>query len=130
MYLFDTGVTGLQFSSENTIFNHMVNNQHQYLDAVFHALSDPTRRGMLAHLAEREDTVSNLAAPYKMSLAAASKHIRVLERADLIQRTVHGRTHICRLKPASLAKATVWLRFYERFWAQRLDALELELLKK
>jgi DNA-binding transcriptional ArsR family regulator len=108
----------------------MVNNQNPYLDAVFHALSDPTRRGILAHLAQKDDTVSNLAAPYKMSLAAASKHIRVLERADLIQRTVNGRTHICRLKPASLVKAIEWLRFYERFWAERLDALELELLKK
>jgi DNA-binding transcriptional ArsR family regulator len=94
------------------------------LDAVFHALADPTRRAMVRRLAEREQTVSELAAPYPISLAAASKHVKVLERAGLVRRTVHGRRHVCRLDPAPLAAATRHLRFYERFWTDRLDALE------
>jgi DNA-binding transcriptional ArsR family regulator len=57
-------------------------------------------------------------------LAAASKHIKVLERAGLVQRTIDGRRHVCRLEPVPLASATAWLRFYERYWTDRLDALE------
>ncbi len=102
----------------------MVNNQNQHLDEVFHALADPTRRGMLSQLAGRERTVSDLAGPYDISLAAASKHIKVLERAGLLHRNVKGRQHICRLNPKSLSKAYEWLRFYERFWNEKLDALE------
>jgi DNA-binding transcriptional ArsR family regulator len=102
----------------------MVNNQSHTLDAVFHALSDPTRRAMLQRLARTELTVSDLAAPFDMSLAAASKHIRVLERAQLVRRTIQGRTHTCRLNAKTLSKAIKWLRHYERFWTQRLDALE------
>ena len=108
----------------------MVNNQSQNLDAVFHALSDPTRRAMLQQLAQKERTVSNLADPFNMSLAAASKHIRVLERAKLIQRSVQGRRHICRLNPKALSKALEWLRYYERFWTERLDALEALLAEE
>jgi len=107
----------------------MVNNQSHDLDAVFHALSDSTRRAMIRQLAERERTVSDLASPYDMSLAAASKHIRVLERAKLIERTVRGRTHICKLNPKGLSRVHKWLRFYERFWIEKLDALE-ELLSE
>jgi len=102
----------------------MVNNQSEYLDAVFHALSDPTRREMIRQLSKKERTVSDLASPYDMSLAAASKHIRVLEQANLIHRSVEGRTHICRLNPKGLSKAQKWLRYYERFWNEKLDALE------
>ena len=69
-------------------------------------------------------TVGELAAPHPISLAAASKHVRVLERAGLVRRTVHGRRHVCRLEPAPLAEATEHLRFFERFWNARLDALE------
>jgi DNA-binding transcriptional ArsR family regulator len=79
---------------------------------------------MLGRLAARELTVGELAAPLAMSLAAASKHIKVLERAGLVQRTVDGRRHVCRLEPAPLASAVQWLRFYERYWPERLDALE------
>jgi len=82
---------------------------------------------MLRSLSRQERTVSELAAPFQMSLAAASKHVKVLERAGLILRTVRGRTHICRLAPEPLADAHEWLRFYERFWNERLDALEREL---
>lgn len=101
---------------------------HPALDAVFQALGDPTRRAMLAGLSERERTVGELAAPFAMSLAAASKHIKVLERAGLVRRTVRGRTHVCRLDPAPLRTADAWLRRYERFWKERLDALEELLL--
>jgi DNA-binding transcriptional ArsR family regulator len=102
----------------------MVNNQSHRLDTVFHALSDPTRRAMLQQLARKEDTIGNLAAPFNMSLAAASKHVKVLEHAGLIRRTIRGRRHICRLNPKVLAGAQKWLRFYERFWNEKLDALE------
>jgi len=87
-------------------------------------MADPTRREMLRALSGQERTVGELAAPHPISLAAASKHVRVLERAGLVRRTVHGRRHVCRLEPAPLAAATAHLRFYERFWNTRLDALE------
>ena len=83
-----------------------------------------TRRHMLRDLASGERTVSELAQPFAMSLAAASKHIKVLEHAGLIRREVRGRTHVCRLDPAPLASAHEWLGFYERFWTSRLDLLE------
>src|SRR5438477_6349694 len=94
------------------------------LDAVFHALSDTTRRRMLRELASGERTVSQLAQPFAMSLAAASKHIKALENAGLIRREVRGRTHLCRLAPGPLASAHQWLGFYERFWTDRLDVLD------
>jgi DNA-binding transcriptional ArsR family regulator len=95
-----------------------------HLDTVFHALGDPTRRHMLRQLADGERTVSQLAEPFSISLAAASKHIKALEHAGLIRREVHGRTHLCRLDPGPLASAHEWLSFYERFWTGRLDELE------
>lgn len=94
------------------------------LNATFHALGDPTRRRMLGELAGGERTVGQLAHPFAISLAAASKHIKVLESAGLIRREVRGRTHLCRLDPGPLASAHQWLNFYERFWTDRLDALE------
>jgi DNA-binding transcriptional ArsR family regulator len=106
------------------MLNHMVEHSSDPLNSVFHALADPTRRAMLASLAARERTVSELAEPFSMSLAAASKHVKTLERAGLVRRTVQGRTHICRLAPEPLADVNEWLRFYERFWNERLDALE------
>lgn len=102
----------------------MVELQTPQMNSVFHALGDATRRKMLRALASRERTVSELAEPFAMSLAAASKHIRVLEHAGLIRREVRGRTHICRLNPGPLASAHEWLGFYERFWTSRLDELE------
>lgn len=99
------------------------------LDAVFHALSDPTRRDMLRRLAAEERSVGELAAPLSMSLAAASKHIRTLERAGLVRREVRGRTHVCRLDASPLARADAWLDFYREFWGDRLDALERALRK-
>ena len=104
------------------MLNHMVEQSH--LDAVFHALADPTRRAMLGQLAERELTIGELATPFSMSFAGASKHVRVLETAGLVTRTIQGRTHLCRLQAARLAEATEWLRRYERFWNEKLDTLE------
>src|SRR4051812_49162286 len=99
------------------------------LDTVFHALGDATRRRMLRELAGGERTVSQLAEPFAISLAAASKHIKALENAGLIRREVRGRTHLCRLDPGPLASAHQWLSFYERFWNSRLDLLE-QLLRE
>lgn len=105
----------------------MVELQADPLDAVFHALGDSTRRRMLRQLAEGERTVGQLAAPFAISLAAASKHVKALEKAGMIRREVRGRTHVCRLEPEPLASASQWLSFYERFWSARLDALEMLL---
>ena len=98
------------------------------LDGVFHALSDPTRRAMLRALADHERSVGELAAPFEITLAAASKHIKTLERAGLVKRTIHGRTHLCALEAAPLADADGWLREYAQFWNKRLDALEALLV--
>jgi DNA-binding transcriptional ArsR family regulator len=106
----------------------MVELQTPQMNSVFHALGDATRRHMLRDLAGGERTVSQLAQPFAISLAAASKHIKVLENAGMIRREVRGRTHLCRLDPGPLAGAHEWLSFYERFWSSRLDVLE-ELLR-
>lgn len=102
----------------------MIEYQPQHLDRVFQALADPTRRAMLADLSQRERSVGELAAPHRISLAAASKHIKTLERAGLVKRTVSGRTHRCALDAAPLADADAWLRRYAAFWNTRLDALQ------
>ncbi|MFN3462025.1 MAG: ArsR/SmtB family transcription factor [Oceanibaculum sp.] len=102
----------------------MVEHEITRLDTVFHALGDPTRRQMLHALADGEKTVSQLADPFAISLAAASKHIKTLEKAGLIRREVRGRTHLCRLEPGPLASAHEWLGFYQRFWTERLDILD------
>jgi DNA-binding transcriptional ArsR family regulator len=102
----------------------MVELEAPRLDTVFHALGDATRRRMLRELASGERTVSQLAEPFAMSLAAASKHVKALEHAGLIRREIRGRTHLCRLDPGPLATAHEWLGFYERFWTSRLDVLE------
>ena len=107
----------------------MVEHDSPRLDIIFQALADPTRRGMLARLALGEKSVGELAEPFAMSFAGASKHVKVLEEAGLIRREVRGRTHICHLEPGPLASADQWLRHYERFWTGRLDALE-QLLRE
>jgi DNA-binding transcriptional ArsR family regulator len=94
------------------------------MDAVFHALASQARRDMLGRLDAGPLTVGQLAEPLVMSLAAAAKHVQVLERAGLIHRTIDGRRHICRLEPGPLASAQAWLAFYQRHWRERLDALE------
>ncbi len=94
------------------------------LDRTFHALADPTRRGMLASLARGEKSIGELAQPYAMTLAGASKHVQVLERAGLVTRRRDGRTHRCALNPAPLAEANQWLQQWAAFWNSRLDGLE------
>lgn len=105
----------------------MVELNNDWLDAVFHALADPTRRAMLQLLARGERSIGELSAPFDMSFAGASKHVKALERAGLVSRIVRGRTHVCQLEPTALAQADDWLRTCEAFWRNRLDALEEEL---
>jgi DNA-binding transcriptional ArsR family regulator len=93
------------------------------LDAAFFALSDPTRRAVLARLAQGDASVSELAMPFSMTLAALTKHLVLLENADLIVRRKTGRTVMCRLNASALAPASEWMAFYERFWPAQLDAL-------
>jgi len=105
------------------------------LDAAFQALAHPTRRAMLALLAQGERTVGELAAPFRVSLAASSKHLQVLERAGLVRRRIVGRTHTCRLEAEPLKDVAEWTENYRRHWEQsyeRLDALleELKTLEK
>ncbi|MGY5795759.1 ArsR/SmtB family transcription factor [Rheinheimera faecalis] len=101
----------------------MVNNHSTQLDAVFHALADPTRRAIIARLALAPCGISELAAPFDMTLAAISKHIKVLEGAGLLVRSIEGRNHTCQLNTAPMHGGMEWLRHYENFWNQRLDAL-------
>lgn len=108
----------------------MVEQYEARLDAVFQALADPTRRAMLRRLSGGERSLSELAEPFAMSFAGASKHVRALEKAGLVRRTVQGRTHFCRLEAAPLVEIEEWLRFYTRFWTNGLEALERELRKE
>ncbi len=94
------------------------------LNRVFHALGDPTRRAILNRLAAGEANVSHLSRPFDLTLAAVSKHLGVLERAGLVTREARGRERVCRINPAALADARAWLEFHERFWTDRLEALE------
>ncbi|GAB3509603.1 metalloregulator ArsR/SmtB family transcription factor [Pseudoxanthomonas daejeonensis] len=102
----------------------MVDKNSQRLDSVFRALADPTRRAMLHELAAGPRTVGELAAPFEISLAGASKHVQALERAGLIEREIQGRVHVCRLDARPLHAGAEWIRHYEQFWTGRLDALE------
>ena len=96
----------------------------QNLDLVFHALADPTRRAILDRLAVGEATVGGLSEPFPISFAAVSKHLGVLERAGLVTREARGRERVCRINPAALEDPHAWLGFHERFWTERLDALD------
>ena len=100
----------------------MVTNSRQ-LDSVFGALSDATRRAILEELADGERTVGELAEPFEISRPAISKHLRVLERAGLVQRTPEGRISRCTLDAAPLREAADWVEHYRDFWEERLDAL-------
>lgn len=102
----------------------MVEFDSPQLDTVFHALGDPTRRGMLARLALGETSIGELAEPFDMSFAGASKHVKVLEDAGLVARRREGRTHLISLEPGPMAEAERWLRQWEKLWTVRLDRLE------
>jgi DNA-binding transcriptional ArsR family regulator len=101
----------------------MVNKRPDPLDRVFSALSDATRRGMIASLVQGPRAVSELASPYDMSLPAALKHVRILEDSGLVATAKEGRVVQCTLAPGAIGEAMAWLRKYEKFWNERLDAL-------
>lgn len=108
------------------MFNHMVSDSSATLDRVFHALAHPARRAILRRLSDGEHNLTELASPLRMSFPAASKHVRVLERARLVRRRVVGRTHVCRIEGKPLERANRWLEEYRRIWERnflRLDAL-------
>lgn len=94
------------------------------LDATFGALADPTRRAILARLALGESSVSELAQPFRMSLPAVTKHLRVLDRAGLLEHHKDGRVRRCRLDPQPLKTAAQWIAHYQEFWEEQFDALE------
>ncbi|HEY1563009.1 MAG TPA: metalloregulator ArsR/SmtB family transcription factor [Caulobacteraceae bacterium] len=94
------------------------------LDPTLHALADPTRRAILTRLAEGEARVTDLAAPFACSLNAVSKHIRVLEGADLIRRRRQGREHVLMLNPEPLSAASAWIEALRALWAWRLANLD------
>ena len=100
------------------------------LDRVFQALSDTTRRSILRNLVKGERSVSDIAKPFDLTFAAVSKHLKVLEAADLIDRRKLGSFQMIRLNPKNLKTANQWLRFYEHFWSVRMDALKSLLEEK
>jgi DNA-binding transcriptional ArsR family regulator len=99
----------------------------EQLDAMFAALADRTRRGIVARLSEGEATVKELAAPYAMTVQAVSQHIAVLERCGLVSRGRHRQTRPCRLEPEALEAAVSWIEHSRRVWAERMDRLEAHL---
>jgi DNA-binding transcriptional ArsR family regulator len=99
----------------------------EQLDAMFAALADRTRRGIVARLSEGEATVKELAAPYAMTVQAVSQHIGVLERCGLVSRGRHRQTRPCRLEPEALEAAVSWIERSRRVWAERMDRLEAHL---
>lgn len=105
----------------------MVKSNAARLDLVFHALSDATRRSILRDVSAKEKTVGQIAKPYRMSLAAVSKHLKVLEAAELIARERRGSFQIVRLNAKSLRPAEEWLAFYDKFWTRQIDALQIHL---
>jgi DNA-binding transcriptional ArsR family regulator len=108
----------------------MANSEPQTIDKVFLALGHPVRREILVRLAQGSATVMEIAEPYEISLNAISKHLKILEKANLIQRRVIGREHYCSISPEPLAEITNWLNYYQSFWTVRLDALEQAIIAK
>lgn len=102
----------------------MVDYPSEQLDRIFRALADPTRRALLQSLSERDQSISELAAPFDVSLEAVSKHVKVLERAGLVERSIEGRTHLCRLDARPMRGGLEWIRHYEKYWNRRLDVLD------
>lgn len=99
----------------------------ELLNQVFGALSDPTRRHQVRRLAQGPATISELAAPFDMTLPAASKHVRILERAKIVSCSKVGRSRVCRLNPEVLSLVDEWISFYRPFWENKLDNLEAHL---
>ena len=106
------------------ILNHMVVDQSPRLDLVFHALAHPARRAIIRQLSGGERNLSELASPLKMTFPAATKHVRVLERAKLVRRRIAGREHRCRLLAEPLKDAMLWTEQFRRNWEARFEALD------
>lgn len=106
--------------------------KHQHLDAIFAALADPTRRAILSRLAAGKASVNEIAAPFKLSQPAVSRHLKVLERAGLIERGIDKQCRPARLKAGPMAAAVSWLEEFKQFWTANFDQLDnlLEELKK
>jgi DNA-binding transcriptional ArsR family regulator len=113
--------------ARGAILNRMVYSRLGPLDRTFAALADPTRRTLVAELTRGPRTVGELAAPLPMSLVAVGKHLVVLERAGLVDRTRDGRTVVCSLRAQGLRDAARWLDAYHRFWTDRIDSLHRHL---
>jgi DNA-binding transcriptional ArsR family regulator len=105
----------------------MVNDSSEQLNTIFFALADPTRRAILARLVQGEASGTELARPFLISVPAISKHLRVLEHADLILHRKEGRTHLFRLAASPLKEASAWLEQYREFWETQLDSLDAYL---
>lgn len=103
---------------------HMVVDRSSRLDRVFHALAHPARRAIVRQLSGGERNLSELAAPLKMTFPAATKHVRVLERANLVRRRVAGREHLCRLHAGPLKDAMDWTEQFRKNWEARFEALD------
>lgn len=112
------------------MLNQMVEYRDDRLDATYAAISHRVRRAVLQQLRGGQAKVTELAVPFAMSLAAVSKHIRVLEDAALLERTIRGREHLIALNPSPLLPAARWLDSYQTFWEERLDLLEAKLRGK
>jgi DNA-binding transcriptional ArsR family regulator len=119
----------LHNSEPALIFNHMVKYSTRILDRTFGALADPTRRRILEHLAGGDRCVTDLARPYRMSLPAVSKHLRVLESAGLVRRKRDGRVHRLKLEARPMQQAQAWIEEYRKFWETSFDRLD-EYLKQ
>ncbi len=107
----------------------MVSDRSARLDLVFHALAHPARRAIIRQLSGGERNLSELASPLKMTFPAATKHVRVLERASLVRRRVEGRQHLCSLRAAPLKEATLWTEQFRKFWEARFEALDSLLVE-
>lgn len=110
------------------ILNGMVNDSSEQLTTIFFALADPTRRAILEHLAHGEASGTELARPFSISVPAISKHLRVLEHAELILHRKDGRTHWFRLAASPMREASAWLEHYRHFWEAQFDSLDTYLL--
>ena len=104
--------------------------RHTQLDDVFNALCDPTRRAILARLTDADARVTDIAQDFPISLNSISKHIRMLERAGLLRRSIVGRDHVLSLNAGPLAEAQAWIEKYRRFWDSRLAALDAYVTRK
>lgn len=106
------------------IVNHMVMERSPRLDLVFHALAHPARRAIIRQLSAGDSNLSALASPLSMTFPAATKHVRVLERANLVRRRISGRQHICHLEAEPLKEATTWTEEFRKNWEARFEALD------